>query len=433
MAGLTPITIEKAKPRKNKTGEAVRTELPDAGCKGLYLVIQPSGAKGWAVRFRIGSKPRKLTLEPDPGAPPLTLAAARRLAADALHQVEQGVDPAKQKRNKIEASHDAAATRAADTVEAMAVQFIERYAKVKNRSWAQVEATFAREVLPRWRGRSVHDITKDDVEDLIDGIVARGHPIAANRALSALRRFFGWMGGRSKGGRKADMRSRLRTTPCLGIEAPGTEKSRERFLTDAEIVTLWQACDEEGEPHGLLVKLLLLTGQRRGEVAGTRRDELDMDKRLWSLPGSRTKNGKPHVVPLSDQAMSIIKAVTPIGRDFVFTFSGEAPIGVFSDVKRRLDKRMKLATPWVMHDLRRTCATGMADVGIQPHIIEAVLNHSSGYRAGVAGVYNRSPYAAEKADALQRWADHVEQLVTGKPVRDVPIRSRAAGDATARQ
>jgi integrase len=415
--GLTAKQVENIKPR------ATRVELPDAGCRGLYLVVQPSGARSWAVRYRYGGTPRKLTLAPEPGAPPLTLAAARRMAADALHRVEQGIDPAREKRHKIEAAHAAAATRAADTVEAMAAQFIERYAKVKNRSWRQVEAIFRREVLPGWGGRSVHDISRDDVEDLIDGIAAK-HPIAANRCLSALRRFFGWMAGRSKGGRKAEMKSRLRTAPCLGVEAPGVEKSRDRFLTDAEIVQFWHAAEAESEPFGPFLKLLLLTGQRRGEVAGMRRDELDLDKRTWSLPGSRTKNGRPHLVPLSDQVLSIITAVTPIGCDYSFTFTGDVPIATLSDCKRRLDKRMKPATRWCMHDLRRTCATGMADIGVQPHIIEAVLNHASGHKSGVAGTYNRSTYAAEKAEALQRWADHVEALVAGRPAKVVPLRGR---------
>jgi integrase len=356
----------------------------------------------------------------------LTLAAARKLAADALHKVENGVDPAREKRNKIVASQDAAATRAADTVEAMAGQFVERYSKVKNRSWQQVEAILNRAVLPRWKGRSVHDITREDVEDLIDAIAA-DRPIMANRTLSAVRRWFGWMGGKSKGGRKAILQSRLRTAPCLGVEAPGQEHSRDRVLTDVEIVSLWRACDEEGEPFGPFVKLLLLTGVRRGEAAGMRRSEIDLDKRLWGLPGSRTKNGKPHVVPLSDQAMAVVQSVTPIAGDYVFTVSGDAAVASSSALKERLDKRMR--TPpgsWTLHDVRRTVATGMADIGVSPHIIEAVLNHAGGHKRGVAGTYNRSTYLPEKAEALQRWADHVEQLVSGKPTKVVPIRRGAA-------
>jgi integrase len=418
---LTAIGVENAKPR------AKRVEISDAGCKGLYLVIQPSGSKSWAVRYRFAGKPCKLTLGPalvlergeaEPGEPAidgaLTLAAARKLAADALYKVKQGIEPATEKRSRIEAARDAATTRAADTVENLATQFVERYAKVKNRSWQQVEAIFRREILPQWKGRTVHEITTEHVEDLIDAIAA-DRPIMANRTLAALRKFFGWMGGRSKGGRKAVLKARLRTAPCLGVEAPGQERSRDRVLTNDEIKAIWCACDEEGEPFGPFLKALLLTGQRRGELAGMRRNEIDLDRREWSLPGTRTKNKKPHIVPLSHQAIQTIEAVTTMAGGYVFTTTGEGGVRAFSKVKRRIDRRINPVTPWVLHDIRRTVATGMADIGIQPHIVEAVLNHVSGHRAGVAGTYNRAIYASEKAEALQRWADHVEGLVSSKP------------------
>jgi integrase len=436
--GLTPLQIKNEKPRTN------RVEIPDGKCQGLYLVVQPSGAKSWAVRYRHAGKPRKLTLgriiviergEAEPEAPAiddaLTLAAARKLATDALLKVKQGIDPAKQKQGEIGAARDAAAVRSEDTVENLAAQFIERYCKQKgNRTWTRTKAYFDQEVVPRWRGKTVHEITSEDVENLIDAI-AEDRPIAANRVLAAIRKWFGWMGGKYKGGRKAVLKSRLRTAPCVGIEAPGEEKKRDRVLTDAEIKALWAACDKGepdggiGEPFGPFIKILLLTGQRRGEVAGMKWSEID--KGIWSIPGARTKNKLPHVVPLSTQALSIIEAVKPIaGAGFVFTTTGDSGVGGFSRAKERIDKKMKSAESWTLHDLRRSCATGMANIGVQPHIVEAVLNHVSGHRAGVAGTYNRAAYAPEKTEALQRWADHVDELVTGKPAKVVPIRRGAA-------
>ena len=292
-----------------------------------------------------------------------------------------------------------------------------------NRTWARTKAYFDNEVLPRWRGKSVHEVTTENVEDLIDAI-AEDRPIAANRVLAAVRKWFAWMGGKYKGGKKAALKSRLRTAPCLGIEAPGEEKRRDRVLTGGEIKALWNACGEPsddrsggiGEPFGSFAKILLLTAQRRAEVAGMRWSEIDMDKSVWTIPGERTKNKLPHAVPLSAQASSIIEAVTRIDKsDFVFTTTGDSGLGGFSRAKERIDRKMKATKPWTFHDLRRTASTNIGDIGVQPHIVEAVLNHISGHRAGVAGTYNRAAYAAEKADALQRWADHVEWLVTGRP------------------
>ena len=140
----------------------------------------------------------------------------------------------------------------------------------------------------------------------------------------------------------------------------------------------------------------MLTGQRRGEVAGMRRDEIDLDKALWSMPGTRTKNGRPHVIPLCNQAVAILRGMTQVESDYVFTATADRAITAFVKVKKRLDLRMPATPAWTLHDIRRTCATGMADIGIQPHIIEAVLNHVSGHRAGVAGVYNRAAYAAKR-------------------------------------
>jgi integrase len=426
---LTPLAVENAKPA------TTRIEISDGGCRGLFLIVQPSGAKSWALRYRFLGKPCKLTLGPalvlHGEAPPegstinqpLTLAAARRLATDALSKVEHGINPAQEKRSQIDAARDAAATREADSVENLAVQFIERYAKVKNKSWKQVEAIFRREVLPRWKGGTVHEITKEDVEDLIDRIAA-DRPIMANRTLATVRKWFSWMAGRSKGGRKAMLKARLRTAPCLGVEAPGQERSRERTLTDAEIALLWAAANEEREPFRSFVRVLLLTGQRRGEISGMRHDEIDVCKALWSLPGTRTKNGKPHIVPFSNQVLAIITGAPRIASDYVFSATGDGPIAAFAKLKGRLDQRMATSQRWTLHDVRRTVATGMADIGIQPHIIEACLNHVSGHRAGVAGTYNRSLYAAEKAEALQRWADYVDRIVTGAPAKVVPIRGR---------
>ena len=176
------------------------------------------------------------------------------------------------------------------------------------------------------------------------------------------------------------------------------------------------------EQFGALLKLLLLTGCRLNEVAGMRRSELSEDLSTWTLPGERTKNHRPHVVPLPPMAREMIPAGE--GR-FVFTTTGESPVSVGSKIKNRLDRAMKIP-PWRLHDLRRTAATGMAEIGIAPHIVEAALNHISGAKAGVAGTYNRAAFAAEKKAALERWASHVMGLVAGRKAKVVPIRGSAS-------
>jgi integrase len=194
-------------------------------------------------------------------------------------------------------------------------------------------------------------------------------------------------------------------------------------LSNPEIKSFWNAADGIGDPFSGLLKLLLLTGCRLNEVAGMRRGEIDGDQ--WLIPGERTKNHRAHVVPLSPLALDIIEKVPSIeGCAYVFSTTGASPVSGWSKIKGRLDSAMKPPAPWVLHDLRRSCATGMAEIGIQPYIVEACLNHVSGARAGVAGTYNRAAYLPEKKAALERWAAHIEALVAGKAATVTPFRRR---------
>src|SRR5262245_3564007 len=248
MAKLSTKFIENVKPA------AVRREIADSGCRGLYLIVQPTGRKAWAVRYRFGSVTRKLTL--DAG---LTLAAARKAATDALHELERGNDPAALKFEAQAAADKAAADRKRDTVEHLAGLVIEQHAKRKTRksSWRQAEHVFDKIVLPAWRGRVVHDIARRDIRELVEN-VAVDRPIMANRALGHLSKFFSWLCEREI----------IAASPCVGMKPPSPENARDRMLSDAEIKVLWQACDTIKGPSGPVVKLMLLTGQRCGEVVG---------------------------------------------------------------------------------------------------------------------------------------------------------------------
>jgi integrase len=222
--------------------------------------------------------------------------------------------------------------------------------------------------------------------------------------------------------------------PVIATNRPAELVTRDRVLTDAELAEIWHACGDND--YGRIIRLLILTGQRREEIAALGWPEVDLGRAMISLPGDRTKNHRPHEVPLSDQGLAILGA-TPHrdGRDFLFG-AGAGAFSGYSKSKAALDKRIQAArvkaagsadearpmSEWRLHDIRRTVATRMADIGIQPHVIEAVLNHVSGHRAGVAGIYNRSLYAAEKRDSLVRWGNHVEALVSGQPARVVPLK-----------
>ena len=194
------------------------------------------------------------------------------------------------------------------------------------------------------------------------------------------------------------------------------------MLSDAEISRFWAACDKIHPVFASVFRLLLITGQRKSEFAGMRWDELNGD--VLDLPGARTKNGLPHLVPLPPLAMETIMAQPRIeGSRFVFSTTGKTSISGWTKIKRDLDKAMGNPPPWVIHDLRRTAVTGMNERGIPPQVVEKIVNHQSGHLAGVAGVYNKSELLDERRKALRRWATHISGLVSGD-TKVIPYRSR---------
>lgn len=408
---LTVQSIERIKPNSAK-----RCEIPDGLLVGLYFVIQPSGTRSWAVRYRYGGKPRKLTLG---GYPTLDLGTARERARQALQAVAAGRDPGAEKAEANRRARDDADDH--DLVSAQLDRFYERHVKPNNtvRTAAEVMRALDKDVRSTWGERRVQDITRRDVIELLDNIVDRGKPIAANRALAYMRRFFNWLIERSV----------IEKSPCDRVKAPSGETDRDRVLTDDEIRWLWKATERVGYPFGPFARLLLLTGQRRDEVAKARYREFP-HQALWQIPKERTKNGIAHDVPLSPTAQEVIAALPRIaGRaGFLFTTTGGTAISGYSNAKERLDKlmlefaRQEAAeygrnpddveiSEWRLHDLRRTMASGMARLGHAPHVVEAVLNHTAGTISGVAAVYNRYTYADEKARALNAWGTHLTGLV----------------------
>jgi integrase len=410
---LTARKVEQARANPSK-----RREVPDGGKPGLYLVIQPSGRKSWAVRYRVNGKPRKLTLDGFPG-----LATARRLAQDALDMVAERKDPAAEKQ-----ASKSQYGLGSDLFSAVAAEFVERHAKRNTRALSahQTERFLAREVLPKWGNKRIQEITKRHVLDLLDGIVDRGGGLSANRVLAAVRKLFNW----------AVQRGIITISPAAGIKAPLAETSRDRVLSDDEIRWTWLACDRLAYPFGSMAKILLLTGQRRNEVSGMTWDELDLDKALWRIPGGRTKNDEAHEVPLSDAALSVIASLPRIksNKGYLFTTNAETHVSGYSRAKSMLDKAMleiarderaqDVEIPrWTFHDLRRTAVSCMARLGIALPVIEKVVNHSSGSFAGIVGVYQRHSFADEKRTALQAWANFVLSTVERRPANVVSIKA----------
>lgn len=412
--GLTAQSVERVKPDLAK-----RREMPDGLLPGLYFVIQPSGVRSWAVRYRHAGTPRKLTLGPYPA---LDLATARARARDALQAVAAGRDPAGEKTAARRVARDTKPDR--DLMNTVVGTFLERHVRANNkeRSAEETERIFRKHVLPAWGNRRIQDITRRDVVELLDAIVDKGTPIAANRTLAAVRKLFNW----------AIDRSVVEASPCVRIKAPSAERSRDRVLSDDELRWTWKAADALGSPVGAFVKMLALTAQRRDEVARATRSEMKDNGALWTIPGARTKNGVEHDVPLSEQVQRIVAALPRIGKsDFLFTTSGEAPISGYSQAKARLDAAMHeiaraeaaergddpeavTLCPWRLHDLRRTVASGMARLGMPVNVIEAVLNHRSGQVSGIAAVYNRHSYLPEKRKAMEAWGRFVESLIAGR-------------------
>jgi len=289
---------------------------------------------------------------------------------------------------------------------------VERYlgkqqAALKPRTYLELERHLRRHCAPLARLR-LTEIDRRTIALRLAEIETASGPTARNRARSSLSAFFNW----------AVREGLLDANPVTGTARADERGSRDRVLAQAELAELWAALPL-GD-FGEIVRLLILAGQRREEIGGLRWSEVDLDRGLIALPPERTKNLRKHEVPLSIQARAILQRQSKRkDRDFIFGI-GEAGFSGWSKSKERLDKallakrkaRAKPLPSWRLHDLRRTCATGMAELGVQPHIIEAVLNHVSGHKAGVAGIYNRARYEDEMRDALQRWADHLNQIIT---------------------
>jgi len=304
----------------------------------------------------------------------------------------EGRDPAAEKRA---AKRRIVADRVEDLLESFIAQRLSQ-----NRSGGEIARLLRREVGKTWAGRSIHEISKRDVVEVVTAIEQRGAPVAANKALKSIKTFLRWCVGRAV----------LDQSPAEGVPLPAKEVARDRMLDDEELARVILAARQIGGLYGGIVEFLALTGQRREEVAHLQWEELDLARRIWTIPKSRTKNVKAHVVHLSEQSLAVLKRADR-NSPLVFSLLGTKPFQEFSRAKRRLDQ-LSGVTAWRLHDLRRTCVSGMARLGIAPHVADKILNHQAGTISGVAAVYQRHEFLTERQDALERWGAHVARIVS---------------------
>ncbi|MBP2291067.1 tyrosine-type recombinase/integrase [Azospirillum rugosum] len=415
---LTTKVVENAK----TPAPGVQIDLFDATLPAFGLRVGER-RKTWFIIYRFGGKQKRLTLG---HFPELLLGPAREAAGKALELVEAGKDPADEK-----ASAQAVAAAPVETFGTAAEDFLSKHAARHHKRPDQTRWFLDKYVLPKWRDQPVATIKKRDVLDLLDELVEQGKGQAANRVLDVLRKLFNWRLERSddEGARN----------PCDRVKAPAPHVARSVHLEGEHIKALWKASGEAGYPWGPMVRIMLLTGQRRGEVASMRWDSVDthIDK-VWRLTPEQTKAGRAHIVPLSPAVVDVLNSIkrqvvkSPDGTEqpspFVFTTLGDRPVNGFSKAKRRLDEKIAEdraedeAEPlpgWRLHDIRRTVTTGLSALGVAEVIKQRILNHAA--RGVTQRHYDQYEYLAEKRDALERWAARVDSIVNPPPANVVQL------------
>jgi len=380
----------------------------DRRLKGFGLRTTPTGAQSFVFQYRVNGGPaRRKTI--GPVGSPWTPMLARKEAERLLFQVYQGIDP-------VEAQREEKRKRESLNVRAYCEKFTELYLKQNWRgTWRAADCTLRNVVIPRWGTRPIHEITRADIVKVMDDYSDR--PARRKEIHSVLRKLFNW----------ATDRQDIEVSPLNGMKAPKAVPARRRVLNDEELVALWAASQEAGWPWGPFVRMLILTMQRRREVAEMDWCEVDLTARRWTLPAARAKNDEEHIIPLSNLAVAELERIGPRNSGLVFTTTGTTPVSGFFKGRVALNNKMlaymaerraqsggdpdSVEIPnWRLHDIRRTGATNLQALGVPVEVTESVLNHISGTRAGVAGIYNRYKYDAEKRAALDAWDAKLTKL-----------------------
>ena len=395
-------TLTDAKLKGMRPPAAGQVEISDAQVPGLRIRMGASGAQTFILRKRVGGRVRNITV--GRYGPRFTLAEARRKARSILSDIDAGKDPT----TTLPTPRRKGA--GAETIVGMLPEYLA--SKSGKRSVGEMKRILEGYVVPAIGDRLADAVTRADVTRLVDDIAARA-PVQARAVHAQLSAFYTWAMPRL---------DRLQFNPCRDAGRPAKPKARDRILTDAELRALWLVADAEPLPWGPGLKLLILTGQRRDEVFNADRTEFDAKGKAWVIPGDRAKNGERHLVPLSKAALAVLADVPEIkGTGKLFPAQGNPDNGPSGFSKAQTRFRASLAAQlkvepdavpaWSLHDIRRTVATGLQRLGIRLEVTEAVLNHVSGSRSGIVGVYQRHDFAAEKRHALDAWAAEVDRIV----------------------
>jgi integrase len=352
--------------------------------------------KVWCVQYRVDGKQRRQNIGKFPR---MNASTARTKAGAWLDKVREGTDPAVTRENDRKAE-------ALKFHKAVGLYLARQQTEVRDSTFENISLYLTGRYFESLHHKPLAKITQSDIEQCLDAIPQKPTRWQAQKRLSAL---YVW----------AIRKGHASENPVAKIEQIKL-KSRDRVLSEAEIKTVWNALQDDD--LGRIIKLLLLTGCRADEIGGLRWSEVDLDTGLLTLPPERTKNGLTHTLTLPPLALEIIRPVERHdGREFLF---GKWADGFTSWAKQKKTLVAPLGLKhWTVHDLRRTTATHMAEIGIEPHVIEAVLNHASGHKAGIAGIYNRASYAKQMKTALALWADHLQSVVTGGERKVVPLRA----------
>jgi integrase len=399
---LTQAAVDRLRPPITGRVEYWDTILPAFGLRVAAARLGRPPRKTWMCTYRVAGRRVRETLGTTATVP--RVEDARNLARASMQKAQAGTHPVEERQSR------AAAAQRLDTLDRAMDHYFAGYAvqRMRPASFAEIRRTLERDVKPVLGSRFMADITRRDVRELLQAIVDRGAPSHANHVLSYLRAMLNWAVG-------DDL---IEANPTNGLKMPAPKVERDRALGNGEIRLLWAACDKIGWPFGPLIQLLLLTAQRRDELAEATWDEIDIDNALWTLPRERAKNDKTHIIHLAPKAVEILHQLPTTGsRNFLFTTTEKSPVSGFTRARQRLMAVMSSLggdrlEHFTIHDLRRTAATGIAGLGIAPHVVDRILNHSTGKISGVARVYNRHEYLAERKDALEAWAKHVEELMT---------------------
>ena len=398
-----------------------QTDYADSGpqrVQGLSLRVSPTGKKSWVVTARRpGAKnPSRFTLG-DYGD--MALTEARDEARDFKEQLRKNIDPVAEKQK----ARAAAREHRANDFAGLAELFLARHVSKKKKSTASDYKRIVEKVLiPAWGKMPLADISGAQVIHLIDREESRA-PVQARLTFAVARKLFAFAVGRQIIPSSAN--------PFAGLEAPAVPEARDRVLSDDEAGLFWTATEAIGWPYAPAYKFLLLTGQRRSEVAGVAWSEIDIENAEWVIPADKVKNKKAHAVDLSPLALEVLQNQPKIG-PLVFASNGDKPLNGWSRAKKRLDaamekQRLEADIPepipaWRNHDLRRTAASGMAALGYAPHVVEKTLNHVSGVTSGLVSVYQRHDYRAERRAALVAWGRKVEQIIGSADSNVIPMK-----------